>query len=103
MSPQHHPPDAGPGAGRYTLTMVMQLTGVERETLVQYCEEGLLPFPAAALEATEYDDATVCTIRRIELLREKHGLNLAGIRMIHALLAEVERLRRELDFRREAR
>jgi hypothetical protein len=40
----------------------------------------------------------VRSIRRIEFLREQHGINLAGIRIIAGLMREVERLREELRF-----
>jgi DNA-binding transcriptional MerR regulator len=99
MSPAGQDPPVEPR--RYTVTAVTRLTGVDRATLVEYCEAGLLPLEAARLEAAEFDDHLVCTIRQIEFLRENHGVNLAGIRMIHQLLAEVERLRRELRFVRE--
>ena len=87
---------------RYTLQAVVEITGVQRETLVQYCESGLLPLPAKDLEKTDFDDHLVCSIRRIEFLRQAHGVNLAGIRMITELLAEVERLQKELIFARDA-
>lgn len=86
----------------YDLQMVLRLTGVRREALVEYCERGLLPLEATELEAAAFDDHLVRVIRRIEFLRERHGINLAGIRIINELLAEVERLRRELQFARDA-
>lgn len=93
----------GTSINRYSLSMVVGLTGISRETLAHYCEQGLLPFNAATLEATEFDDTSLCALRRIQLLQERHGVSIAGIRMINTLLAEVERLRRELEFIREAR
>ena len=86
----------------YSLEMVVHLTGVGRETLVQYCAHGLLPVPAKDLEAAAFDDQLVCAIRRIVFLQERHGINLAGVRIISELLAEVEQLRRELRFAQEA-
>jgi DNA-binding transcriptional MerR regulator len=93
---------APPGAMLYTLETVVQLTGVGRETLAAYCAHGLLPVAAAELETAAFDDHLLCTIRRIAFLEQRQGINLAGIRIIHELLAEVERLHRELRFAREA-
>ena len=86
----------------YSLEMVVHLTGVGRETLAQYCAQGLLPLAAEELERAAFDDQLVCAIRRIVFLQERHGINLAGIRIITGLLAEIEQLRRELRFAREA-
>ena len=99
MNPEAHDLPAVPR--RYTLATVMHITGIDRATLLEYCEAGLLPVEPARMEAAEFDDHLVCTLRQIEFLRETHGVNLAGIRMIHQLLAEVEQLRRELRFVRE--
>lgn len=96
------PSPAPAEAGAYSLEMVVRITGVGRETLAEYCAHGLLPVAAEDLEAAAFNDRLVCDIRRIVFLREQHGINLAGIRIIHELEAEVERLRRELRFVREA-
>ena len=90
-----------PGTASYTLDMVVRITGVGHEMLAEYCEHGLLPVAAAELEAAAFDDHLLCAIRRIAFLRERRGINLAGIRIINELLAEVERLRRELRFARD--
>lgn len=85
----------------YTLKKVVQLTGVSRAVLVAYCESGVLPLSPDDLSARIFDDELIRFIRRIEILRERHGINLIGIRMIHELMQEVERLRGELRFRVE--
>lgn len=90
------------GASSYTLDMVVQITGVPRRTLFEYCEHGVLALAPGELEAAAFDDDLVCAIRRITQLQGQHGVNLAGIRIINALLAEVERLQRELRFTRDA-
>ena len=85
----------------YTLEKVVQLTGVSRAVLVAYCESGILPLSPDDLATRTFDDELIRTIRRIEVLREQHGINLVGIRMIHELMQEVEHLRGELRFRLE--
>ena len=83
-------PARGPGA---------QIAGVSRAVLVAYCESGVLPLRPGELDQCADDDEMIRTIRRIEYLREHHGINLAGIRIIAELMREVERLREELRFR----
>lgn len=77
---------------------VTRIPGVSRAVLIAYCESGVLPVPPDKLEECELDDEMIRTIRRIEFLREHHGINLAGIRIISELMREVERLREELRF-----
>ena len=99
MSNEAEPPGTAVG---YSLKTVVSITGVNRETLIEYCEHGLLPVAAEQVEATEYDDELIGLIRRVENLRSIHGINLAGIQMILNLTNEVENLRRELKFRVDA-
>lgn len=93
-----------PGAKRPRTTTppTMQIAGVSRAVLVAYCESGVLPVSPAKLDHCAGDDEMIQTIRRIEYLREHHGINLAGIRIIAELMRELERLRKELRFRMEA-
>jgi DNA-binding transcriptional MerR regulator len=84
---------------RYSFEKVASITGVSRTTIIEYCETGLLPVEVAQVETTEFDDAMINLIRRVEALRTVHGLNHTGIRMILKLTDEVEKLRQELKFR----
>lgn len=84
---------------RYSMAAVLEITGVERQMMIRYCEAGLLPAAPDQLESAQFDDETVCRLRHAEYLRRRHGVNLAGIRMITELLREVEQLREELRFR----
>ena len=84
---------------RYSFTNVVSITGISRETLVEYCEVGLLPVSPAQIDQTQFDDQLINLICRVEALRKTHGVNLAGIQMILDLVDEVESLRRELRFR----
>ena len=86
----------------YSFKTLVSITGVNRETLIEYCEHGLLPVAAEQVEDTEYDDEIIGLIRRVENLRTIHGVNLAGIQIILNLSNEVENLRRELKFRVDA-
>ena len=83
----------------YTFEKVVTITGVERATIIEYCEKGLLPVTADRVETTAFDDAMINLIRQIETLRTVHGINHVGIQMIIELKDEVEKLRQELKFR----
>ena len=93
---------ASDSAVGYSFKAVVSITGVNRETIIEYCEHGLLPMTAEQVEETEYDDETIGLIRRVDALRTIHGVNLTGIQMILNLSNEVEYLRRELKFRVDA-
>jgi DNA-binding transcriptional MerR regulator len=87
-------------AKRRSLDKLVSVTGVSRAVLVAYCETGILPEHPDELHQRANDDAFIRTVRRVEFLREQHGINLAGIRIIADLLREVEQLREELRFQR---
>ena len=90
---------AGNAALTYSFDRVLAITGVDRTTIIEYCETGLLPVGADQVETADFDDQFINLIRRVETLRSVHGINQAGIQMILDLTDEVERLRQELKFR----
>ncbi len=83
----------------YTFETVVAITGVDRTTIIEYCETGLVPVASGPVENAEFDDELINLIRRVETLRTVHGINRTGIQMILELTNEVERLRQELKFR----
>ncbi len=85
----------------YSLDAVVHLTGVSRRSILVYCKTGLLS-PAGDPQQGEFsfDDEAIYRIRRVEHLREVHGVNLAGIRMIFDLMKELQRLENEMRFHR---
>ena len=82
----------------YSLEILARITGVSTQTIVQYQEHGLLPCHPDT--AAPFDDESVRSLRRIEHLRTSCETNLAGLKLLTALLDEVERLRAELRSRR---
>jgi DNA-binding transcriptional MerR regulator len=98
MTAQRRKSPAVRSAG-YSLEQVVKVTGVSRALLVAYCESGVLPLSPEELAEREFGDDLIQTIRRVEFLRQHHGINLTGIRIIGELTREVERLREELRFR----
>lgn len=76
----------------YSLEMLAEVTGVSTQTIVEYQSCGLIP--------PDFDDETVRLLRRMEHLRETCGMNLRGLKLMEALMAELECLRAELRARR---
>lgn len=83
---------------RYTLEILARLTGLSTEVILQYQEHGIICPGGEGGEC--FDDETVRTLRRLDHLRHECEMNYAGVRVVASLLAEVERLRRELAARR---
>lgn len=88
-------------AAVYTLDIIVQLSGVPRETVRAYQQEGLIS-PAQDPDADSpcFDDEALRTLRRIEHLKADYGMSLPGIRLMLHLLAETERLEAELRAQR---
>ncbi len=85
----------------YSLDATARLAGVPRRSILIYCRAGLVrPIVQAPYGAMEFTEEAICTVRRIEYLRTVHGLDLAWIKTLFALLDEVERLHAELRFLR---
>lgn len=81
---------------------VARFTHVPRHTIAIYCRWGLIaPAGDPDINGWFFNDDAIRTLRRIEYLRQERGVNLAGIRLVFELLAEVERLREEVRFLRE--
>jgi DNA-binding transcriptional MerR regulator len=85
----------------YSLDATAQLAGVPRRLILIYCRAGLVrPVVQPPYGAMEFTEEAIYTVRRIEHLRTAHGLDLAWIKTLFALLDEVERLHAELRFLR---
>jgi DNA-binding transcriptional MerR regulator len=84
----------------YTIETLVQVTGVPQTEIELYRESGLI-LPAASKEGQPlFDDEAVYRLRRIEFLRQEHGVSLSGIRIIFELSNELHRLREEMRFLR---
>jgi len=87
----------------YSLETTAHLAGVPRRTLLIYCRAGLVqPVVQPQYGMLEFTEEAVYTVRRIEHLRTVHGLTLAWIKTLFELSAEVDRLRAEVRFLRNA-
>ena len=84
----------------YTLERVVHMTGVSRRSILVYCRSGLVRVREEEPDGMAFDDEAIYSIRQIEYLREAHGINLAGVRMIFQLMDELRRLQEEMRFLR---
>lgn len=86
----------------YVISVAAELAGVHPQTLRIYERKGLVDPARTAGGSRRYSDADIKMLRRIQDLTEE-GLNLAGVRRVLQLEAEVARLRSEIErLRREA-
>ena len=85
----------------YTLEVIEKITLIPRRTILVYHRHGLIQ-SSTSLDRNQrvFNDEAVRALRRIESLRRRFRVNLAGIKLIMGLMREVDELRAELRFRR---
>jgi MerR family transcriptional regulator/heat shock protein HspR len=88
------------GRALYVISVAAELAGVHPQTLRIYERKGLVDPARTGGGSRRYSDDDIAQLRRIQDLTNE-GLNLAGVKMVLALEAEVTRLRRELELTRE--
>jgi len=80
----------------YVISVAAELAGVHPQTLRIYERKGLVDPARTGGGSRRYSDDDIEQLRRIQDLTNE-GLNLAGVKMVLELEAEIARLRRELD------
>jgi MerR family transcriptional regulator/heat shock protein HspR len=80
----------------YVISVAAELAGLHPQTLRIYERKGLLSPARTGGGSRRYSDEDIAQLRRIQDLTED-GLNLAGVKRVMALEAEVARLHAELD------
>jgi MerR family transcriptional regulator/heat shock protein HspR len=80
----------------YVISVAAELAGVHPQTLRIYERKGLLAPARTQGGNRRYSDDDIDRLRRISELAAE-GMNLAGIRRVMELEAEMARLRAELD------
>ena len=80
----------------YVISVAAELAGVHPQTLRIYERKGLVEPGRTSGGSRRYSDADIALLRRIQELTNE-GLNLAGVRRVLELEAEVERLRQTVD------
>jgi MerR family transcriptional regulator/heat shock protein HspR len=85
----------------YVISVAAELAGVHPQTLRIYERKGLVEPSRTVGGSRRYSDADIRQLRRIQELTNQ-GLNLAGVKRVLDLEAELDELRRMLDETRAA-
>ena len=89
-------PRPGPDQAVYVISVAAELAGMHPQTLRIYERKGLVDPARTTGGNRRYSEADVAMLLRIAQLTAQ-GLNLAGVKRVLALEAEVPRLEDELD------
>jgi len=84
----------------YVISVAAELAGVHPQTLRIYERKGLVDPARTGGGSRRYSDADIALLQRIQDLTNE-GLNLAGVKRVLELEAEVQRLRDEVASLRE--
>jgi MerR family transcriptional regulator, heat shock protein HspR len=86
------PPWADPGRGLFSISVAAELTGLHPQTLRLYEQEGLVCPVRSSGGTRRYSTDDIGRLHQIMALTSD-GLNLAGVRRVLELQAEIERLK----------
>ena len=92
----------GDGAQRderavYIISVAAELTGVHPQTLRIYERKGLVNPKRTSGNSRRYSDRDIERLRLIQDLTQARGVNLAGVKLIMEMQAELEELRRQAE------
>ena len=80
----------------YVISVAAELAGMHPQTLRIYERKGLVSPARTGGGSRRYSDADIAQLQRIQRLTED-GLNLAGVKRVIELEAELDAVRAELD------
>jgi MerR family transcriptional regulator, heat shock protein HspR len=80
----------------YIISVAAELAGVHPQTLRIYERKGLLRPKRTQGNTRRYSDADVELLRSIQALTQQEGINLAGVKRIMELRAQMDGLRRRV-------
>lgn len=84
----------------YVISVAAELAGMHPQTLRQYDRLGLVSPGRAPGRGRRYSLRDIATLREVQRLSQDEGINLAGIKRILELEADVERLAEQLELLR---
>jgi MerR family transcriptional regulator/heat shock protein HspR len=83
--------------GVYIISVAAELAGVHPQTLRIYERKGLLNPSRTAGNTRRYSERDIERLEAIQRLTHEFGINLAGVKMIVEMEAELERMRRKME------
>jgi len=81
----------------YIISVAAELAGVHPQTLRIYERKGLLTPARTAGNTRRYSQRDIERLQTIQRLTQNEGVNLAGVKMIVEMEAEIERMRRRVE------
>ncbi|MBO9568659.1 MAG: helix-turn-helix transcriptional regulator [Cellulomonas iranensis] len=84
----------------YVISVAAQLAGMHPQTLRQYDRLGLVQPARTRGRGRRYSMRDIQVLREVQRLSQDEGVNLAGIKRILELEAEVRAARRQVEFLR---
>jgi MerR family transcriptional regulator, heat shock protein HspR len=84
----------------YVISVAAELAGLHPQTLRIYERKGLVDPARTSGGSRRYSDDDIDQLRRVQDLTNE-GLNLAGVKKVIELEAEIRRLQRDLDEMRQ--
>jgi MerR family transcriptional regulator/heat shock protein HspR len=81
----------------YIISVAAELAGVHPQTLRIYERKGLLQPQRTRGNTRRYSDRDIETLRRIQDLTQDRGINLAGVKMIIQMQAELDAMRERAE------
>jgi MerR family transcriptional regulator/heat shock protein HspR len=85
------------GRALYIISVAAELAGVHPQTLRIYERKGLVAPQRTSGNTRRYSDRDIALLRQIQDLTQEGGINLAGVKMIIELQAQLDALRAETD------
>jgi MerR family transcriptional regulator/heat shock protein HspR len=81
----------------YIISVAAELAGVHPQTLRIYERKGLVAPQRTSGNTRRYSDRDIQLLRQIQDLTQESGINLAGVKMIIELQAQLDALRAKTD------
>lgn len=81
----------------YVISVAAELAGVHPQTLRIYERKGLVAPKRTSGNTRRYSDRDIALLRQIQDLTQEGGINLAGVKMIIELQAQLDALQAETD------
>jgi MerR family transcriptional regulator/heat shock protein HspR len=81
----------------YIISVAAELAGVHPQTLRIYERKGLVAPKRTSGNTRRYSDRDIALLRQIQDLTQEGGINLAGVKMVIELQAQLDALRAETD------